>query len=71
VKKNNEKENQTSEYSLIILVRKSELMRLNQMRPSLIRVTETRIYHKSWMGRKTVVVEITWDRVWRGWKAIL
>ena len=41
VKKNNEKENQTSEYSLIILVHKSELMRLNQMRPNLIRVTET------------------------------
>ena len=41
MKKNNEKENQTSEYSLIILVHKSELMRLNQMRPNLIRVTET------------------------------
>ena len=41
MKKSNEKENQTSEYSLIILAHKSELMRLNQMRPSLIRVTET------------------------------
>lgn len=63
--KSDEKENQTSEYSLIILARKSELVGLNKYQQLLNTSDRNRIYHKSCMGRNTVVVEITWDQVWQ------